>query len=88
VGDASLYATTELRIPLVQFKLVVPLRAGVIGVAEAARVYVGGNSPGGWHSRSGEGVWFGQGSASPIVTIMRTTEPGHKGIGIGLGLNF
>lgn len=88
VGDASLYATTELRIPLAQFKFVVPLRAGIIGVAEAARVYVGGDSPGGWHSRTGEGVWFGQGSASPIVTIMRTTEPGHRGIGIGLGLNF
>jgi hypothetical protein len=87
-GDASLYATTELRIPLAQFQFVVPLRAGVIGVAEGGRVYVGGSSPGGWHSRTGEGVWFGQGSASPIVTIMRTTEPGHKGIGVGLGLNF
>jgi hypothetical protein len=88
VGDASLYATTELRIPLARFKFVVPLRAGLIGVAEASRVYVGGESPGGWHSRTGEGVWFGQGSASPIVTIMRTTEPGHRGIGVGLGLNF
>jgi hypothetical protein len=88
VGDASLYATTELRIPLAQFKFVVPLRAGIIGVAEAGRVYVGGNSPGGWHSRTGEGIWFGQGTASPVVTIMRTTEPGHSGIGLGLGLNF
>jgi hypothetical protein len=61
---------------------------GVMGVAEAGRVYVGGSSPGGWHTRTGEGVWFGQGSASPIVTIMRTTEPGHTGIGLGLGLNF
>jgi len=88
LGDASLYATTELRVPLAQFKFVVPLRMGVIGVAEAGRVYVGGNSPGGWHTRTGEGLWFGQGSASPIVTIMRTTEPGHTGIGLGLGLNF
>jgi hypothetical protein len=88
LGDASLYATTELRVPLAQFKLVVPLRMGLMGIAEAGRVYVGGNSPGGWHSRTGEGVWFGQGSASPIVTIMRTTEPGHTGIGLGLGLNF
>ena len=60
-GDASLYATSELRIPLAQFKLVVPLRAGIIGLAEAGRVYVDGSSPGGWHSRTGEGMWFGQG---------------------------
>jgi hypothetical protein len=88
LGDASLYGTTELRVPLAQFKLVVPLRMGLMGIAEAGRVYVGGNSAGGWHSRTGEGVWFGQGSASPIVTIVRTTEPGHTGIGLGLGLNF
>jgi hypothetical protein len=88
VGDASLYATSELRIPLAQFKLVVPLRTGIIGVAEAGRVYVGGSSPGGWHSRTGEGLWFGQGNASPVVTLMRTTEPGHAGIQLGLGLNF
>jgi len=88
LGDASLYATTELRIPLAEFTFVLPLRIGVMGVAEAGRVYVGGSSPGGWHTRTGEGVWFGQGSASPIVTIMRTTEPGHTGIGLGLGLNF
>jgi hypothetical protein len=88
VGDASLYATSELRIPLTQFKLVVPLRAGIIGVAEAGRVYVGGSSPGGWHSRTGEGLWLGQGNASPVVTLMRTTEPGHAGIQFGLGLNF
>jgi hypothetical protein len=88
LGDASLYATTELRIPLAEFLFVVPLRMGVMGVAEAGRVYVSGSSPGGWHTRTGEGVWFGQGTASPIVTIMRTTEPGHTGIGLGLGLNF
>jgi len=88
VGDASLYATSELRVPLARFKLVVPLRTGIIGVAEAGRVYVGGASPGGWHSRTGEGVWFGMGSASPVVTLMRTTEPGHSGIQLGLGLNF
>jgi hypothetical protein len=87
-GDASLYATTELRLPLARFKFVVPLRAGIIGVAEGGRVYFGGSSPGGWHSRTGEGVWLGQGSASPVLTIMRTTEPGQQGIALGLGLNF
>jgi hypothetical protein len=88
VGDASLYATSELRIPVAQFKLVVPLRSGIIGIAEAGRVSVGGSSPGGWHSRTGEGLWFGQGNASPVVTLMRITEPGHTGIQLGLGLNF
>ncbi len=87
-GDASLYATSELRIPLARFTVLLPLRAGVLGVAEAGRVYVGGSSPGGWHSRTGEGIWVGRADASPVVTLTRTTEPGHTGLQLGLGLNF
>lgn len=88
VGDASLYATSELRVPLVRFNLLLPLRAGVVGIAEAGRVYVRGSSPGGWHSRTGEGIWLGRIGASPVITLTRTTEPGQTGIRFGLGLNF
>jgi hypothetical protein len=87
-GDASLYATSELRIPLVRFKFLMPLRAGIIGLAEAGRVYTDGSSPGGWHSTTGEGIWVGPGDASSVVTLTRVTEPGHSGLQIGLGLHF
>ena len=88
VGDASLYATSELRVPLVRFDLLLPWRAGVVGIAEAGRVYVGGSSLGGWHSRTGEGIWLGRMDASPVITLTRTTEPGQTGLRLGLGLNF
>ncbi len=87
-GDASAYVTSELRVPVAHFKLLIPLRAGILGLAEAGRVYENGASPGGWHSRTGEGIWFGRGDASSIVTLTRTTEPGHAGLRIRLGLNF
>jgi hypothetical protein len=87
-GDASLYVTTELRVPLARFSLLMPLRAGVLGLAEAGRVYVDGASPGGWHSRAGGGVWLGRGDASPVLTLTHTTEPGHAGVHLRLGLNF
>ncbi|HYV95925.1 MAG TPA: hypothetical protein VE967_00570 [Gemmatimonadaceae bacterium] len=87
-GDGSLYASTELRIPVAHFSLVTPLRVGIIGIAEAGRVFVDGSSPTGWHTRSGEGVWIGRGDASSVVTFTRTTEPGHAGIHVRLGLNF
>jgi hypothetical protein len=64
------------------------LRAGILGIAEAGRVYVGGSSPGGWHTRTGEGIWLGAANASPVVTLTRTTEPGQTGLRLGLGLNF
>jgi hypothetical protein len=87
-GDASLFGTSELRIPLAHFTFLVPLRAGVLGIAEAGRVYVNGSSPGGWHPITGGGFWFAYGHASPTATITRTTEPGFTGIHLGLGLNF
>jgi hypothetical protein len=87
-GDASLYATTELRVPLARFTLMGPLRAGIVGVAEAGRVYVRGSSPGGWHTTTGGGLWLARGNASPVVTLVRTNERGHSGLQLGFGLNF
>jgi hypothetical protein len=86
-GDASLYATSELRIPIVRVKLLVPLRVGIMGLAEAGRVYDQGNSPGGWHPVTGGGLWFGR-DASAVLTIIRTTEQGRSGVHIATGLHF
>jgi hypothetical protein len=32
---------------------------GVLGFADAGRVYVDGQSPGGWHTAAGGGIWVG-----------------------------
>ena len=87
-GDASAYATSELRIPLARFRLMMPIRMGVLGLGEAGRVYDNGRSPGGWHTRTGAGVWFGRANASPVLTVTRTSEPGHTGLALRFGLNF
>jgi hypothetical protein len=58
-GDASLYGNAELRVPVAQFPLILPLDVGLIGFADAGRVYVNGDSPGGWHNAEGGGVWIG-----------------------------
>lgn len=86
-GDASLYGTTELLVPLTRFTFMIPAQAGIVGVADAGRVYVDGQSPGGWHSTTGEGIWFGRVYGSQTLTILRTTEPGHT-YQIRLGLGF
>ena len=87
-GDASLYATTELRIPLAKFSLIVPLEAGLVGVAEAGRVYVGGASPGGWHSVQGAGFFVGRRDDTPSFMMTMTNEPGHTGPHFRTGLSF
>lgn len=58
-GDASVYGNAELRVPVVKFPLILPLDVGLIGFADAGRVYVNGDSPGGWHSAAGGGLWIG-----------------------------
>jgi hypothetical protein len=86
-GDASLYATSELLVPLTRFKLVIPVRAGVVGVAEAGRVYLDGSSPGGWHSTAGGGIWIGRIFGSQTLSLLETGGFKH-GLQLRLGLTF
>lgn len=58
-GDASVYGSTELRIPIAKFPFILPLDVGALGFADAGRVYLNGQSPGGWHSAAGGGFWAG-----------------------------
>jgi hypothetical protein len=57
-GDAAVYGSTELHVPLMTLELLVRGRLGVFGLADAGRVYLDGESPGGWHTSYGAGVWF------------------------------
>jgi hemolysin activation/secretion protein len=87
-GDMSAYAASELRIPLVRFALFVPMQAGVLGTAEAARVYVNSSSPGGWHTAAGGGVWVGLTKQGFIVSCTVTNEAGQQGVHCQTGLGI
>src|SRR5690606_215720 len=57
-GDAAVYGGTELRLPLGTLPLLVNGEVGIFGLADAARVWQDGDSPGGWHTGVGGGAWF------------------------------
>jgi hypothetical protein len=86
-GDGSLYATSELYVPLARFTFLIPARAGVTGVAESGRVYYQGTSPDGWHSTVGGGIWIGRMYGSEMLSIVQTTGEQH-GLQFRLGLSF
>jgi hypothetical protein len=86
-GDGSLYATSELYVPLTRFTFLIPVRAGVTGVAESGRVYYQGSSPGGWHSTTGGGIWIGRVYGSEMLSIVQTSGEQH-GLQFRLGLSF
>lgn len=73
-GDASVYGSTELRVPIAKFPLVLPLDVGAIGFADAGRVYLNGDSPGGWHSAVGGGLWVGVLNPGTSVNILFTNS--------------
>lgn len=51
--------SAELRLALTRVTLAkLPTDFGVFALADAGRVYVNGESPGGWHTAGGGGVWF------------------------------
>ena len=86
-GDASLYGTTELRVPVVKFPLILPWDVGALGFVDAARVYVDGESPGGWHIGSGAGFWIGIISPETSLSVLYTNNPDRR-ILTNLGFTF
>ena len=77
-GDASLYGTTELRVPIAKFPFILPLDVGALGFMDAGRVYLNGQSPGGWHSAAGAGFWVGYLNPGTNVNVLFTNRSQHR----------
>jgi hypothetical protein len=58
VGDAALFGGAELRIPITRVVLFTRGTFGILALADAGRVWFEGDSPGGWHTGFGGGLWF------------------------------
>jgi hypothetical protein len=86
-GDASVYGTAELRITVARTRITLPGEWGLFGNVDMGRVYVDGESPGGWHTGAGGGVWlaFLDRSNAASVGITFTDEGTLVRAGAGLG---
>ena len=87
-GDASLNGTAELRVPVARFPLVVPLDVGLFGFFDAGRVYLSGESPGGWHTATGAGFWVGVLDPSTAISVAWTNTSGETAVLIRAGVAF
>ncbi len=85
-GDQSAYGTAELRIPVVQFALLLPWDFGVYIWGDTARVYLDGDSPGGWHEAAGAGMWLG--ILSPATTLSVEGDSAADVLRFRIGLSF
>jgi hypothetical protein len=57
-GDASVVANADLRVPLGWYSAIVPLRYGLLALADVGRVFVNGASSSTWHPGAGGGAWI------------------------------
>ncbi len=87
-GDASLAGSAELRLPLARFPLIIPFDVGVFGFVDAGRVYVHGDSPGGWRRAAGGGLWVGFLDPSAAISVTLTNSAGRTGMLIRTGMTF
>ncbi len=57
-GDAAAFGSAEVRMPVAPVELLVRWELGVFGLVDTGRVWYDGESPGGWHTGFGGGVWL------------------------------
>jgi hypothetical protein len=57
-GDAAVYASAEARLRVLRPRVIVPVAIGVFGFLDTGRVYLDNDSPGGWHTSTGAGLYF------------------------------
>jgi len=86
-GDASLFGTTELRIPLVKFPFILPLNVGALGFVDVGRVYLDGESPGDWNTGAGAGFWVGVVDPGTNVNVLFTNNSDRRVL-VNLGFAF
>ncbi len=72
-GDAMVFGNAELRVPVAEINFILRGDLGVSALADVGRVYVDGESPGGWHDAQGGSIWF----ATPVVSTSLTYAYGE-----------
>lgn len=87
-GDASAYASTELRLSLARVKLVLPADFGVFGLADAGRVFMAGESSDTWHAAAGGGVWLSYLEHAYTLSLAIARSEERTGIYAQAGFGF
>jgi hypothetical protein len=63
------------------------MNLGALGFAEAGRVFVNGESPGGWHTGVAAGLWLGILSPGTSITVMATNRAERRWL-FGFGFDY
>jgi len=87
-GDASAYGNAELRFHLFDFGLPVPGQFGLLGLADAGRVWTSGESSSTWHHAFGGGIWFDYLRRRNTMSALVARAEGRTGFYVRTGFAF
>ena len=87
-GDASLWGGAELRLRVLSPRIVVPVAFGLFGFADGGRVWLDNDSPGGWHTGLGGGVYLQPVQQAYMLRIGAGTSEESTKVYLALGLPY
>jgi hypothetical protein len=87
-GDASLYGQSELRLFLTKFYFLAPADFGVLGLADAGRVFVDGEESDRWHAAGGGGIWASFLDRAYMVSLSLAKSSEHTAVYFRIGSGF
>jgi hypothetical protein len=87
-GDASLYASAELRVRLTDFFFVLPGEMGAFALGDVGRVYLAGEDSRKWHPAVGGGLWFSVLDRSRMLSLAVARSEERTGVYLWAGFAF
>jgi hypothetical protein len=87
-GDATVFGNAELRLPLFRFTVLLPIRFGLLGLADAGRVFLDGESSEKWHKSFGGGAWLSILKPENTLSVTAARDPDATGEDRGLRIYF
>lgn len=87
-GDASLYGGAELRLDLFDYSLIFPSTFGVLGLVDTGRVWVDGDSPGGFNTGFGGGIWLAIRGTRSVLSVAFAGSESESGLYITMGFAY
>jgi outer membrane protein assembly factor BamA len=88
IGDASAWGNAELRLDLGRYYVVLPGTWGLLGIADAGRVWLTGETSDTWHHAFGGGLWFAPLAPSNTVSAVVARSEGRTGFYLRAGFLF
>jgi hypothetical protein len=87
-GDGSLYGGAELRLDLFDYRLLLPSSFGLLGLFDLGRVWLDGESPGGFHLGYGGGIWIAIRGTGSVLSFALATSEEQTGLYMTMGFAF